>query len=199
MIKVGLPKGNMLSNSLNIVNNILKSNIDLNTRKLFFKDDNIEFYLLKHRDIPSLIDNHIIDIGITSEEWVIEKQLKNKLKIIKYLDWCDTRISLINKKGNVINKNTAIKCITEFPFIAQSFFETKKIEHYIYYVSGSSEALIGNDFECCIDCVESGKTLEANELYEEEVILKSKMVLLTKENTLKLDKYSDIIIKAIST
>ena len=129
MLKVGLPKGNMLSHSLNIINNVLKSNINLNTRELSFKNNNIEFYLLKHRDIPNLIDNNIIDIGITSEEWVIEKQLESKLKIIKYLDWCDTRISLINRKGHVINKNGTIKCIREFPSIAKSFFETEKLEY----------------------------------------------------------------------
>ncbi|XMB25934.1 ATP phosphoribosyltransferase [Paenibacillus sp. BR2-3] len=136
--------------------------------------------MLKHRDIPRLIELGYLDLGITSTEWLYENG--SDLYIHKELDWCDTRISLISDKDSpVLSENTTIRCITEFPRITRDFFSrTNKNNVTIDNISGSSEALVPSIYNCCVDCVETGKTLLLHNLTEESIFYKSQIVLVSK-------------------
>ncbi len=194
MVVVGLPKGIVKSKSLNVIKNIIGKNID--KRKLNFYNDTFHFALLKHRDIPRLVHESLLDFGITSSEWLMESGYN--LEVTKELDWCDTRVSLISKIGSPIFNKKNIKCITEFPRIASKFFRSMdktyvKIEH----ISGSSEALVPMLFDCCIDCVETGTTLKLHNLSEEKVIYESKVVIVVRQNPSEnlIDVINNFILK----
>ena len=180
MVKIGLPKGVVKSKSLELIEELLGIKADKN--RLNFSKDDVNIYLLKHRDIPKLIERGKIDVGITSLEWIEETE--SYVEILQELDWCDTRISLISSKENsVLDSDRTIHCITEFPNISKKFFEAnKKTNVKIELISGSSEALVPSLYNCCVDCVETGSTLKVHNLYEEHIILKSKVVLVTRIN-----------------
>ncbi|MNN59929.1 ATP phosphoribosyltransferase [compost metagenome] len=145
--------------------------------------------MLKHRDIPGLIELGYLDVGITSTEWLYEND--SDLYIHKELDWCDTRISLISDKDRpVLNGNRGIRCITEFPRITRDFFNTTHNNNVtIDNISGSSEALVPSLYNCCVDCVETGKTLLLHNLTEESVIYQSKIVLVSKPSVCNQTKH----------
>ena len=103
---IGLPKGSIKEKSIKL---IAEFGFNIQKGKLSYTNDNIKFILLKHRDIPRLIIEEKIDYGITSEEWLYELQSYEKVKILKKLDWCDTRIDLISSKA-ISKINT---CVTE--------------------------------------------------------------------------------------
>ncbi|MFB5761890.1 ATP phosphoribosyltransferase [Paenibacillus medicaginis] len=195
MIKIGLPKGVVKHKSISVIETFL--NYDINKEKLhFFDNSRVHFYLLKHRDIPKLISSGNLDFGITSTEWIYESDIE--LHVHKELDWCDTRISLISGKGEpVLGQKLPIRCVTEFPRIANDFF--KKINQtdvVIDSISGSSEALIPSLYNCCVDCVETGYTLALHNLAEEKVIYESKVVLVSKnEISDKVKKLVDEVLE----
>lgn len=178
MIRIGLPKGVVKKKSLDVIEHFLQEKIDSN--KLRFDGDNdTYFYLLKHRDIPDLVSEGILDIGITSSEWIEEKGFS--LHLNRVLDWCDTRVSLISDINMpVLEKITPIKCVTEFPNLTKRFFEEYGFGNVqVDSISGSSEGLIPSIYDCCVDCVETGRTLQLHNLAEEKVIYESKVVVIT--------------------
>lgn len=179
MISIGLPKGELKKFSLNFISKLLGETTE--NKKLNYLNENYSIYLLKHRDIPLFLDRGLIDIGITSSEWVEESGVK--LTPILMLDWCDTRISLIESKIT-INNRASRSCVTEFPNIAFKYFNEKGIDCDIFKISGSSEACVPQIFDWCIDCVETGATLQENNLVEKEIILRSKVALFTKYNNI---------------
>ncbi|AIQ15084.1 ATP phosphoribosyltransferase [Paenibacillus durus] len=179
MIRFGMPKGVVKRKSISLIEDLLR--VPINKDKLhFFDQGDVHYYLLKHRDIPRLIELGCLDLGITSTEWLYENG--SDLYIHKELDWCDTRISLISDKDSpVLSENATIRCITEFPRITRDFFSrTNKNNVTIDNISGSSEALVPSIYNCCVDCVETGKTLLLHNLTEESIIYKSQIVLVSK-------------------
>jgi ATP phosphoribosyltransferase len=182
MISIGLPKGVVKIKSLAVIAHYLRENID--SKKLRFAGKNdIYFYLLKHRDIPNMVSEGILDVGITSSEWIEEKGCS--LHINRELDWCDTRVSLLSEINvPVLKKTTTIKCITEFPNLTKRFFAEYGLNNVLVEpISGSSEGLVPIIYECCVDCVETGTTLQLHNLVEEMVIYESKVVVITRNGS----------------
>ena len=195
-LHVGLPKtrsSQSHSSSLSFLSRFLNKTID--KPKLFYTDGkDYNFYLLKSRDIPQLVVEGKLDIGITLSEWVEEKE--SKVDIVGEVDWCFTRISLIIKNGDSLSKQNQITCVTEYCNLAHKYFKKKKLKNVkIILLSGSIEGLIPNIFSCGVECVETGNTLKNHALYEEEIILNSKTVIITKKNQ-DISKFN-FILKAI--
>lgn len=170
-IKIGLPKGDLFKYSSQIICALMGNCIK--PKKLSYQNCKYEIYLTKLRDIPHLLENNILDVGITCDEWIVETGAD--VEIVKRLDWCDTKISLIGCEA--IDSIKYITCITEYPNIAKKYFESKQIKHKIYKISGSSEAFVPHRFDYCVDCVETQSTLNANDLREIDILLSSKIVL----------------------
>lgn len=175
MISIGLPKGGLKKYSLNFISNLIGEPVE--SKKLSFSTENYTIFLLKHRDIPRFLECGLIDVGITSIEWVEESGIE--LNLVMMLNWCDTRISLIESKEKDRTGDSR-SCVTEFPNIASKYFKEQGIECNIFHISGSSEACVPQIFDWCIDCVETGTTLLENDLMEKEIILESKVALFTK-------------------
>lgn len=132
---------------------------------------------MKHRDIPKMINEGLLDVGITSYEWIAESE--TNLKILKELDWCNTSIALIGKEM----KNGKAKCATEFSNIANRYIGERKLDIEVYKISGSGEAGIPGLFDYCVDCVETGETLKQNGLVVLDEILPSKIMLVCKDES----------------
>ena len=192
-LKIGLPKGGLLRNSIQVVERLINAEVDRGC--LSFQNDKYEIFLLKHRDIPKLVEDGKLDIGITSFEWIRENQ--NDVEVLLVLDWCDTKIcSITSKDGDSLNDLTQICCATEFPNIALEFFRKRNIDAFILSVFGSSEAFVPMLAQVCIDCVETGETIEKNNLQIQDVIMESKVVVIKNKNREKkfeIEKFCNIL------
>lgn len=186
MIKIGLPKGGIKEKSMEVIKKI--TGIEMGNKKLNFKNDIYEFYLLKHRDIPKMINEGLLDAGITSYEWI--KESETDLKVLKELDWCNTSIALIGKEM----KNGKAKCATEFFNVTNKYISERKLDIEVYKLSGSGEACIPGLFDYCVDCVETGETLKQNGLVVLDEILTSKVMLVCKdESVVEKDGFSKLL------
>ncbi|OAB47997.1 ATP phosphoribosyltransferase [Paenibacillus antarcticus] len=177
MIRIGLPKGVVKSKSVSLIESYVGGKVNAD-RLHFSVEENMDIYLLKHRDIPMMINKGILDFGITSSEWINEGNYD--IKIYKELDWCDTRISLLSQKNRpVLSKVGSFTCVTEFPNTAVKYFQTiGRNDVNIQHVNGSTEGFVPTIFDCCVDCVETGHTLQTHNLQEEYVMHQSKIVVV---------------------
>jgi ATP phosphoribosyltransferase len=178
VLRIGLPKGGVIQHSLKLMGKCLNKEIDSNA--LNDIEGQYCFYLLKHRDIPRLVEDGVLDIGVTSSEWV--EEVGADLSIIKNLDWCDTRISLISHRDMPVLEHGEVRCVTEFANIAKNYFKKVGLQNaQIDNISGSSESFVPSIYNCCVDCVETGATLQLHDLVEESVILRSKTVVVARK------------------
>ncbi|WP_084410746.1 hypothetical protein [Paenibacillus glacialis] len=92
---------------------------------------------------------------------------------------CDTRISLLSVKNRpVLSKKGSITCVTEFPNTAMQYFQSiGRSDVNFQHVNGSTEGFVPTIFDCCVDCVETGQTLQLYNLKEESVLHLSKVVV----------------------
>lgn len=171
---IALPKGVVLHRSMEIVRRLTGTEID--SRKLSFLDHReFQFLLAKHRDVPLLLKEGLVDIGITSTDWVVERALE--WEPFMRLDWCDTRVSLIGRSPMCHDLETPdeLLCVTEFPRITSAYLTSHPLAEKVrvVHVSGSIEALVSSVCDLGVDCVETGSTLRSNGLHEVEVILQT--------------------------
>jgi|GEM_PF-1971729 len=172
-MKIGLPKGRFHEKSVNIIQNNCKLD-GFRENKLVYESSKCLFFLLKTQDICSLLMSKHIDVGIVSDEWILEYEIKHNIKFtcLKKLPWINTRMSLISENDQSIHTECSVA--SSFPSISQRYLEKKGISnnanYNIHSLSGSIEATVPNMFSFGIDCVESGKTIQDNNLKEIDVI-----------------------------
>lgn len=186
MLKIGFPKGNIKRKSLAVISQILGNEID--KEKLYFSDEkNYHFYMLKNRDLPLLLQSGQIDCAIVATEWLKEK--RSKFPILYDLGWSKYRICLIVSNSKPFDQHLGPKtCVTEYPLIAKQYLLSKGWNQTVLsVVSGSSECFVPSIYDCCIDCVETGATLKRHNLIELDTLFESSVVLVTRNDQIKLD------------
>lgn len=178
-MRLGLPKGSILTHSERVLQRFAGAAYKMG--KLSHVDDQgRRLLLLKHRDIPKLVSDGDLDFGVTGSEWIAESQLA--IHVLGYLEWCNSRISVIGLPGARINVHSVGVCATEFPNIASRYLASAGLSRVtIKKISGSCEALIPALCNIGVDCVETGSTLRANGLAEFDRILTSRVALVSKD------------------
>jgi ATP phosphoribosyltransferase len=181
-------------------------------------DERITFLLVKNADIPQYVDKNWADIGISAFDCFREYELSGRTEgnslngynfvsdIFPDLGLCPkSRFCIAGKKDG---KSFYEKCkksdekiltvATQYPHIANSFFNKKGITADIIYIAGSSElAPVQGDVDAIFDIVETGSALKKNGLiiYEEAMPLITK--ILVSKAALKYDEKIEKLIKEL--
>ena len=179
-------KGRLFNHSSDLIR---KSGINFSTKgdTLLAKSYNlpIDILFVRSEDIPSLVSNGDADLAIVGENVLIEKSLFKRTYIEKIINlgFSNCRLSFAAPKNNKIKSFNNKKIATSYPNTVKKYLKDKGINASIININGSVELTpyIGMSDMIC-DLVSSGATLEANNLKEIEVILKSQAVLIKNEN-----------------
>ena len=174
-------KGRLFNHSSDLIR---KSGINFSTKgdTLLAKSYNlpIDILFVRSEDIPSLVSNGDADLAIVGENVLIEKSLFKRTYIEKIINlgFSNCRLSFAAPKNNKIKSFNNMKIATSYPNTVKKYLKDKGINASIININGSVELTpyIGMSDMIC-DLVSSGATLEANNLKEIEVILKSQAVL----------------------
>ncbi len=191
-------KGRLFNHSSDLIR---KSGINFSTKgdTLLAKSYNlpIDILFVRSEDIPSLVSNGDADLAIVGENVLIEKSLFKRTYIEKIINlgFSNCRLSFAAPKNNKIKSFNNKKIATSYPNTVKKYLKDKGINASIININGSVELTpyIGMSDMIC-DLVSSGATLEANNLKEIEVILKSQAVLIKNKN---LNKDKEKIAKKI--
>ena len=179
-------KGRLFNQSSDLIR---KSGISFSTKgdTLLAKSNNlpIDILFVRSEDIPSLVSNGDADLAIVGENVLIEKSLFKRTYIEKIINlgFSNCRLSFAAPKNNKIKSFNNMKIATSYPNTVKKYLKDKDIAASIISINGSVELTpyIGMSDMIC-DLVSSGATLEANNLKEIEVILKSQAVLIKNKN-----------------
>ena len=175
--------------------------INLQQQRLIAFAENMPIDILRVRDddIPGLVMDGVVDLGIIGENVLEEEVLTRRaqgedpqLSILRRLDFGGCRLSLAMPADSAY---TGPECLdtkriaTSYPHLLKKYFDSKGLTFKSCLLNGSVEVAprAGLSDAIC-DLVSTGATLEANGLREVDVIYRSKAVLIQRAGELSEDK-----------
>ena len=174
---------------------------NINEQRLIAHSDNLPIDLLRVRDadIPGLVMDGVVDLGIIGENVLEEEQIERERldkpsRCIKLrgLDFGTCRLSLaVPNEVSYENAQSleGLRIATSYPNLLRRYMQKKGITYTDCMLKGSVEVAprAGLADGIC-DLVSTGATLEANGLYETEVIYRASACIIQSTETQTPDK-----------
>ncbi len=191
-LTIALPKGRLAELTLDMLKSagIKCESADLKSRKLIIKDQQnmIKFFMAKPSDVPTYVEYGAADLGVVGKDTLLEEK-RNLYEVLNLkFGACKMCVAgpkeLKGKLDSIVNKRVA----TKYPTIARDYFEiVKKEKIEIIKLNGSVELapLVGLS-EVIVDVVESGKTLQENNLVVLEEIADVSARLVVNKVSMKM-------------
>lgn len=174
---------------------------NINEQRLIAHSDNLPIDLLRVRDddIPGLVMDGVVDLGIIGENVLEEEQIErerldkpSRCIKLRELDFGTCRLSLaVPNEFCYENAQSleGLRIATSYPNLLRRYMQKKGITYSDCMLKGSVEvAPRAGLADAICDLVSTGATLEANGLYETEVIYRSSACIIQSTQTQTADK-----------
>ncbi|MFD2180031.1 ATP phosphoribosyltransferase [Veronia pacifica] len=159
----------------------------------------IDLLLVRDDDIPGLIMDGVVDLGVIGENELEEVRLERiamakpaEYDLLRRLDFGGCRLSVAIDKDNTYNGPEDLngkRIATSYPNILKDYLDKKGVSFSTCMLNGSVEvAPRAGLADAICDLVSTGATLEANGLKEAEIIFRSKAVLIQRKGEFAQDK-----------
>lgn len=175
--------------------------INWNEQRLMAYSENLPIEILRVRDddIPGLIFDGVVDLGIIGENVLEEEELgriaageKVEYKKLRQLDFGGCRLSLAidrDQPYQSVQQFANTRIATSYPNLLRRYMNEKGVPFKNCLLNGSVEVAPSAGLATAIcDLVSSGATLEANGLKEVEVIYRSSACLIQRQEPLSEQK-----------
>lgn len=153
---------------------------------------------LRPKDMALSVALNELDLGVTGQDCIAEQELEGRVIEICSLPLCRSGKQVVDlvlfaRQSTEIKslidllqyKKGKLKIATEYPNIARQFFASRNIEVEIRISSGATESLVRAGFvDAGIDVVDTGLSLQQNQLQALEVIMQSKTVLISNTSAM---------------
>ncbi|WHF37461.1 ATP phosphoribosyltransferase [Aeromonas salmonicida] len=196
-LRIAMQKSGRLSQDSQALFKSCGLKINLREQRLIAHVENMPIDILRVRDddIPGLVMEGVVDLGIIGENVLEEAQLIRasqglpaQVKTLKQLDFGGCRLSLAVPDDVAYTGPESLagkRIATSYPGLLKRFFDEKGLNFKSVMLGGSVEvAPRAGLADAICDLVSTGATLEANGLKEVEVIYRSKAVLVQTPNPL---------------
>lgn len=167
--------------------------INLKQQQLISFSENMPIDVVRVRDddIPGLVMDQVVDLGIIGKNVIEEESLRRNIDpkkilytILQRLDFGSCRLSLsipISQKYINLKSLNNFRIATSYPYLLKKYLDQKKINFNFFILNGSVEVAPSAGLSDAIcDLVSTGATLEANGLKEVEVIYSSTACLVSR-------------------
>ena len=159
----------------------------------------IDLLLVRDDDIPGLIMDGVVDLGVIGENELEEVGLErsalgepSEYQKLRRLDFGGCRLSIAVDKDETYNGPQDLqgkRIATTYPQLVKRYMDEQGVTFSPCMLNGSVEvAPRAGLADAICDLVSTGATLEANGLKEVEVILRSKAVLIQRNGEFSEDK-----------
>ncbi|WP_407330808.1 ATP phosphoribosyltransferase [Enterovibrio sp. 27052020O] len=159
----------------------------------------IDLLLVRDDDIPGLIMDGVVDLGVIGENELEEVRLErvkmgepSEYNKLRRLDFGGCRLSVAVEKDQDYKGPQDLagqRIATTYPNILKAYLDQKDVKFSTCMLNGSVEvAPRAGLADAICDLVSTGATLEANGLKEVEVIFRSKAVLIQRTGEFASDK-----------
>lgn len=210
-LRLAIQKSGRLSNDSYDL--LIRCGIKINLKKsslvAFSENMPIDVFLVRDDDIPGLVMDGIVDLGIVGSNVLKEKHLNRLSQGLKYsysilqtLDFGSCRLSLavpIDMNYSDIHCLQNLRIATSYPYLLNNYLKHKGLSFKTIILNGSVEvALSAGLSDVICDLVSSGATLEANNLKEVEVIYNSNALMISCDENICSNFKKDIVFKLIT-
>jgi len=159
----------------------------------------IDLLRVRDDDIPGLVMDGVVDLGVVGENVLEEERLERSFKqqaacfrSLRRLDFGFCRLSLATPKEqpyNGLQSLAGTKIATTYPRLTEAFLRQQGVNAQTVMLTGSVEvATRAGLADAICDLVSTGATLEANGLKEQDVIFRSQVKLIQRNGDLPSDK-----------
>lgn len=200
-IKIALTKGRLEKKAIEIFKtiNINTRELEDKGRKLVFncenEEYNIEFFLVKAKDVETYVEYGAADIGIVGKDTLMETNREFYEVLDLNVGKCKFALAALPsfKLDQGYNRK---KIATKYPNIAREYFRKKGIDVELIKIEGSVELgpIVGLA-DAIVDIVETGNTLRENGLVVVEDICEISARMIVNKASMKTKR--DEIIKII--
>lgn len=194
MINIALPKGRLGERVYRILEQVgypCPSVLEDN-RKLIFENPEagVRYFWVKPSDVASYVERAAADVGIAGKDVLLEYQ--PEVYELADLGIGKCRMCAAGRRGFRDRRDQTLRVATKFPKIAKSYYSAQSRDIDIIKLHGSIELapLVGLS-DVIVDLVETGKTLQENDLEVIETIVPISARLIANKVSYKF-KYQEI-------
>ena len=192
-VTVALPKGRLAEEAVRFLADAglaVPSDLESSRQLILSTGDGFRYLLAKPGDVPTYVAHGAADIGIVGLDVLRESREDLYEPLMLPFGYC--RLSVAAPKDRPkrpLRLETRPRVATKFPNLAESFFRSRGVSSDIIVLKGSVELapLVGLS-DMIVDLVQTGSTLEANNLEEIEVIMPSQAVLVVNRASYRLNE-----------
>lgn len=178
-LKIALPKGRLFESTLALLE---QSGIILNNQLRNYKPESnlagVQFYVIKPRNIPKLVEQGLFDAGIVGQDLIIDEQAQVEL----VLNLHTMPVYLVLAGQTDYHAKNKIIVASEYTAIATKYLQQKGLDFSLLKTYGSTEAFVPDFADLIIDHTQTGTTLRQNKLRVFDIIMKSTTYLLAHHN-----------------
>ena len=173
MLTIALSKGRILDQTLPLLDKagISISKSELESRKLILDTNlnDVKVIVIRASDVPVFVQHGAADIGIAGKDVLLEHGANGIFELLD-LGISKCRLMVASKKDQDLNKST-LKVATKYVKSAKEYFykQGKQVEVIKLYGAMELAPIVGLS-DCIVDLVDTGNTLEANNLVPLELI-----------------------------
>lgn len=164
VIRLGLPKGRSIADTRSLCSAL---GVEIMPGALRYKThvDNVPvgIYLMKAPDIARMLVQDVLDLGLTGDEWLLEHGVPRERWCLEMTSYTAS-LCLLMQQGDARGPRWLRAVVTPYPSLARRVLRDLVPDGRIVAVAGSSEGLVPDVGDACLDLVETGSTARANGL-----------------------------------
>ena len=203
-LTLGLPAGSLKEATLELFKKAgFRITIEERSYTPYIDDLEIECMLMRAQEIPVYVEDGVLDAGITGKDWIEERGVK----VVEV-----TELAYSKKGFNPVRlclavpNNSAIESIsdlegkriaTEFIGLTKKYLRKNKVNAKVEFSWGATESKPPRLADAIVELVDSGKSIQANNLKIIGTIIESTTRLVANKNTWR-DKWKREKIKNIA-
>jgi ATP phosphoribosyltransferase len=164
MIRLGLPKGRMASDSDKFCEALgVTTRSGVLSYQAVAEGLELSVFLLKAPDVAWMLRRNMLDLGLTGDEWLMETGADLDCRCFEVRSY-KASVCLLMAEGDPRAPRYIRSVATPYPNLAQRLLSGIAPEAEIIPVRGSTEALVPGVADACIDLVETGMSAAVNSL-----------------------------------
>jgi ATP phosphoribosyltransferase len=164
VIRIGLPKGRMAAESARFCGAL---GVQIRPGVLRYVTAvgglDVVIMLIKAPDVARLLRRNLLDLGLTGDEWLMETGVPPDRRCFEARSYAAS-VCLLLAADDPRPPRSIRSVVTPYPNLARGLLRKTAPDAEIIAVSGSSEALVPDVADACLDLVETGTSAAPNSL-----------------------------------
>jgi ATP phosphoribosyltransferase len=182
-LTLALPKGRVMQEALSVLRGAgLRLELPHDERALRFDAGDAELIVMRNADVPTYVDLGVADAGVVGKDVLAEAG--STLYEPVDLRFAGCRLSLIRPRGAA---GAVSRVASKYPRLTAEYLRRMGSSAEVVRLAGNVElACLSGLADAVVDVVQTGATLQANDLEEVDIILRSSARFVVNRAALKL-------------